>query len=116
MRPLLLIYDAPISPQTPLPIWLYPGYNQFVYPKTRAVPLTQQSQQNVPSMPNTLSSNIATAARDQNSQKVNEMKQTTISAKKPSGDEVGVAEVFLVVAPATPPEPPPTPGGGVIRL
>jgi hypothetical protein len=67
-------------------------------------------------MPNTLSSNITTATQDQNSQKVNDMKQTTISAEKPSGDEVRVAEVFLVVAPATPPAPPPAPARTLVAL
>jgi|GEM_PF-5117787 hypothetical protein len=35
------------------------------------------------------------------------MKQADIKAEKPSGDEVDVSEVFLIVAPTTPEPPPP---------
>jgi hypothetical protein len=118
-KPLITFEERAAGAPEAIKAWFYPGDNygnEFVYPKTRAVQLAQQSQQNVPSMSNTLSSNITTATQDQNSQKVNEMKETTISAEKPSGDEVGVAEVFLIIAPATPPEPPPTPVHTLVAL
>ena len=43
------------------------------------------------------------------------MKQADIKAEKPSGDEVEVGQVFLIVAPATP-EPPPPPDKMLVAL
>lgn len=68
--------------------------------------MAAQNQQNVPSMPSNLASNnTKIATQDQNSQKVAEMKPADIQAEKPSSDEVKVAEVFMVVSPATPTAP-----------
>lgn len=70
-----------------------------MYPKNRAVELAQPSKQNVPAMPTPLASNITTASQDQNSRKVNDMKQANVMAEKPTGEEVNVAEVFLLAKP-----------------
>ena len=66
-------------------------------------------------MPNSLEANTRNASQDQNSKEVNDLKQATISAEKPSGDEVDLSEVFIIVAPATPP-PPPEPEHTLIAL
>jgi hypothetical protein len=75
---------------------------EFVYPKARAVQLATQSNQNVPSMPTSLANNTKTATENQDSHQVNEMKQADLKAEKPSGAEVEIAQVFLVVAPIPP--------------
>ena len=59
-------------------------------------------QQNVPSMPGEPAQNTTSATEDQNSQEVKEMKETKLQAQKPSGEEVEMVDVFLIVAPAVP--------------
>ncbi len=108
-KPLITFEERAAGAPEAIKSWFYPGDNygnEFVYPKKRAVQLASHSGQNVPSMSSSLESNITTASADQNSQKVSDLKQATISAEKPSGEEVPVREVFLIVAPATPPPAP----------
>ena len=110
-KPLITFEERAAGAPEAIKAWYYPGDNygnEFVYPKTKAVQLAKDSKQNVPSMPNSLEANTHTTSQDQNSKEVSEMKQTTISAEKPSGDEVELSDVFFIVAPATPPPPPET--------
>jgi hypothetical protein len=104
-KPLITFEERPAGTPEAIKSWFYPGDNmgnEFVYPKARAVQLATQSNQNVPSMPTSLANNTKTATENQNSQQVNEMKQADLKAEKPSGAEVEIAEVFLVVAPIPP--------------
>jgi hypothetical protein len=83
--------------------WFYPGETygwEFVYPKKRAVELAKASNQPVPSMPNDVASNITQPAQSSSDSSVAAMKDVPIKAEEPSGDEVEVAEVFIVTAPA----------------
>jgi hypothetical protein len=83
--------------------WFYPGETigwEFVYPKKRAMELAKDSNQSVPSMPNNLASNITQPAQSSSDSGVTAMEETPIKAEKPSGDEVEVAEVFIVAVPA----------------
>jgi hypothetical protein len=117
-KPLITFEERAAGAPEAIKAWNYPGDNygnEFVYPKKRATEIAAQSHQNVPSMPNSMSSNITSAPDNQNSQQVNEMKQADIKAEKPSGDEVAVAEVFIVVVPATPPQADP-PGKALVAL
>jgi hypothetical protein len=109
-KPLITFEERAAGAPEAIKSWFYPGDtfgNEFVYPKKRATQLAGQSQQNVPSMPTAMSSNTTSAPENQNSQQVSEMKQAELKAEKPSGDEVEVAQIFLVVAPVTPEPPPP---------
>jgi hypothetical protein len=84
--------------------WFYPGEDvgwEFVYPKKRAVELAKASNQSVPSMSNNLTSNITQPAQNSSANSVTAMKNAPIEAEKPSGEEVPVAEVFIIVAPAS---------------
>lgn len=117
-KPLITFDERAAGAPEAIKAWYYPGENygnEFVYPKTKAVELAKDSKQNVPSMPNSLEANTRNASQDQNSKEVNELKQATISAEKPSGDEVDPSEVFIIAAPATPP-PPPEPEHTLIAL
>jgi hypothetical protein len=70
--------------------WFYPGDNyghEFVYPKVRAVELAKANKQPVASMPDELAANTTT------------MKQAPLKAQKPTGEEVEIAEVFLLLPP-----------------
>jgi hypothetical protein len=67
--------------------WFYPGEQyglEFVYPKSRATELAKAANQPVPSMP----------------QKTAQVENAPVKAEKPTGEEVEVAEVFAVAAPA----------------
>ncbi len=104
-KPLITFEERPAGTPEAIKSWFYPGDNmgnEFVYPKARAVQLATQSNQNVPSMPTSLANNTKTATENQNSQQVNEMKQADLKAEKPSGVEVEIAQVFLVVSPIPP--------------
>ena len=93
---------APGAPKA-IKEWFYPGDTmglEFVYPKKRAVELAKASNQPVPSMPNNLASNITQPAQSSSDSSVTALKETPIKAEKPNGDEVEVADVFIVVAPA----------------
>jgi hypothetical protein len=77
--------------------WFYPGETigwEFVYPKKRAMELAKASR------PNNLASNITQPAQSSSDSGVTAMEETPIKAEKPSGDEVEVAEVFIVAVPA----------------
>jgi hypothetical protein len=113
-KPLLTFEERAAGAPEAIKSWFYPGDNygnEFVYPKARATQLAAESKQNVPSMP----TYITSATQNQKSQQVTEMKQADIKAEKPSGDEVEVSQVFLIVAPATP-EPPPPPDTVLVAL
>lgn len=118
-KPLITFEERAAGAPEAIKAWFYPGDdygNEFVYPKARAVQLAAQGKQNVPSMPSNLESNTKTATEDQNSQKVTEMKQAELNAEKPSGEEVKVSEIFVMVAPPTPPEAYPTPERTLVAL
>jgi hypothetical protein len=104
-KPLITFEERPAGSPEAIKAWFYPGDNfgnEFVYPKKRAVELAKNSKQNVPSMPSQLESNTKAATQDQNGQPVNEMKQADLKAQQPSGEEVEIERVFVVVVPATP--------------
>lgn len=86
--------------------WFYPGDNfgqEFVYPKNRAVELAKASNQSVPSMPQNVAQNITQPAKTANDASVVAMKNSDLKSQEPSGQEVEVAEAFLIIQPATPP-------------
>jgi hypothetical protein len=75
--------------------WFYPGSNygeEFVYPKARATQLAKQTSRPVLSMPNEQASNTA------------QIKQATVKAVTPSGEEIEIAEVVLSEPAVTPQE------------
>ena len=103
--------------------WFYPGETygyEFVYPKNRATQLARASNQAVPSMAQNMTSQI-TASNNSNNQvtasnnsnnsansqqtpasnasgqaNVAALENTPVMAEQPSGDEVEVAEVFVL--------------------
>lgn len=84
------------SPEA-LQAWFYPGReygHQFVYPRTRARELAKLTNKPVPSMPDNLVTNSTMPARSSNESQVTALKQAPVKAMKPSGEEVGVDQVF----------------------
>ncbi|HLH41287.1 MAG TPA: hypothetical protein VKX39_19215 [Bryobacteraceae bacterium] len=75
--------------------WFYPGdlYGQeFVYPHTRAVELAKRTNQNVLSMPNEMNQNITAPAKSASEPSVQAMQNTEVTAVKPSGEQIELAQ------------------------
>jgi hypothetical protein len=89
------------SPQA-IRAWFYPGANsgeEFVYPKRRAVELAKVTSLPVFAMPSELESNITQPATATTDTPVIALKEAPLTAIKPTGEEVEVAQVV------TPPPP-----------
>ncbi|HKE57390.1 MAG TPA: hypothetical protein VKB46_11830 [Pyrinomonadaceae bacterium] len=72
--------------------WFYPGDDsgqEFVYPKRRALELAKVTSQQVPTMPSELESEIAKPANEP----VVVLKEAPLTAVKPTGEEVEIAQV-----------------------
>jgi hypothetical protein len=76
--------------------WFYPGDNfgqEFVYPKRRAVELAKMTNLPILAMPTELESEITKPAKSVNDEPVVALKQAPLTAVKPTGEEVEVAQV-----------------------
>ena len=77
--------------------WFYPGANwgqEFVYPKTRAIELAKITHQPVLAMPAELAPNLTKPAKAVDEPAVVALKEAPVTAVKPTGDEVAIAEVI----------------------
>ena len=101
-KPIITFSETKAGGPVAIKEWFYPGdqYGQeFVYPKNRAVEIAKQSNQPVPSQPQQTASNINQPAQSASDQSVKDMEASSLKAEQPSGQEVEVAEVFIVQAP-----------------
>ncbi len=101
-KPIITFSETKARGPVAIKEWFYPGdqYGQeFVYPKNRAVELAKESNQPVPSQPQQTASNINRPAQSASDQSVKDMEASSLKAEQPSGQEVEVAEVFIVQAP-----------------
>jgi len=76
--------------------WFYPGDNwgqEFVYPKTRAIELAKITNLPVLAMPAELATYIVTPVTSANEAPVVALKTAPVTAVKPTGEEVELAEV-----------------------
>ena len=88
-------------PQT-IRAWFYPGANsgeEFVYPKRRAMELAKITNLPILAMPAELEAVITKPAKSVNDEPVVALKGAAITAVKPTGEEVEIAEV-ITPAPA----------------
>jgi LPXTG-motif cell wall-anchored protein len=77
--------------------WFYPGANrgqEFVYPKTRAIELAKTTHQPVLAMPAELAPNLTQPVKSVDEPPVIALKEAPVTAVKPTGDEVPIAEVI----------------------
>jgi hypothetical protein len=77
--------------------WFYPGANrgqEFVYPKTRAIELAKITRQPVLAMPAELATNLTQPVKAADEPPVVALKEAPVTAVKPTGDEVAIAEVI----------------------
>lgn len=75
--------------------WFYPGDNygyEFVYPNSRALELAKRTNQNVLSMPSEMAANTKKPAKSMQEQSVVAMKQAPVTAVKPSGEQMPLAQ------------------------
>lgn len=103
--------ERPAGDPEAVKAWFYPGENyghDFVYPKARAVALARVNNQPVASMPTELAANTIPAKPVANAKaptrtirepQVVAMKKAPLKAQQPTGEEVEIAEVFLVPRP-----------------
>jgi hypothetical protein len=99
--------ERPTGSPEALKAWFYPGDNfgqEFVYPKARATQIAQTVNEPVLSVRN--EQPVAAPA----------VEQTPVKAVEPSGEEVEVAEVVDMVAPALPMTASPLPLLGLLGL
>jgi hypothetical protein len=77
--------------------WFYPGDNfgqEFVYPKRRAVELAKITNLPILAMPTELESEITKPAKSVDDEPVVALKQAPLTAVKPTGEEVEIAQVI----------------------
>jgi hypothetical protein len=83
------------SPEA-LRAWFYPGLHygqEFVYPKQRAIELAKITHEPVLAMPAELATILTTPAQSADEAPVVALKEAPVTAVKPTGEEVAVAEV-----------------------
>jgi len=77
--------------------WFYPGDNfgqEFVYPKRRAVELAKITNLPILAMPTELESEITKPAKSVDDEPIVALKHAPLTAVKPTGEEVEIAQVI----------------------
>ena len=77
--------------------WFYPGDNfgqEFVYPKRRAVELAKMTNLPILAMPTELEPEITKPAKSADDEPVIALKHAPLTAVKPTGEEVEIAQVI----------------------
>jgi hypothetical protein len=88
--------ESPVGVPQPIRSWFYPGANsgeEFVYPKRRAMELAKLSNQPIIAMPVEMEPVITRPARSATDEPVIILRETPLTAIRPTGEEVAVAEV-----------------------
>jgi hypothetical protein len=84
--------ERPAGRPEALRAWFYPGKafgEEFVYPKAQAIELAKSTSTPVLEMPATV---IVEAAKPEEPQVIAELEQTPVTAVRPSGEEVEIAQ------------------------
>jgi hypothetical protein len=79
--------------------WFYPGANsgeEFVYPKRRAMELAKAANVPILAMPAELESSITKPAKTATDEPVIALKEAPLTAVKPTGEEVDIAQVVTL--------------------
>jgi hypothetical protein len=101
-KPVITFEERPSGSPEAIRAWFYPGDNygqQFVYPHKRAVELAKRTNQNVLSMRDDMTKNMATTSTSASDAGIKAMQNTDVTGVNPSGDPVS-----LVIVVATKPE------------
>jgi hypothetical protein len=98
-KPIIKFAERAAGSPEAIKAWFYPGRNyghEFVYPKTEALALAKVNHTPVPSMPTELTPNTTKPAVTMDGPEVVAMNAAPLKAEKPTGEEVELAEVFVI--------------------
>lgn len=96
-KPIITFDEAPAGAPEAVRAWFYPGDiygHEFVYPKTQALALAKANNTPVVSMPDELAANTKKPGTTMKEPHVVAMRQAHLTAQKPTGEEVELAEAF----------------------
>jgi hypothetical protein len=98
-EPIINFHERPAGSPVAVKAWFYPGRtygHEFVYPKAKAVELAKANNTPVPSMPTELTADTTAPDIRIDGPEVQAMETAPLRAEKPTGEEVDVAQMFLV--------------------
>ena len=96
-KPIITFDEAPAGSPEAVRAWFYPGDiygHEFVYPKAKAVALAKVNNTPVASMPAELAANTKKPASSMREPHIVAMSQAHLTAQKPTGEEVELAQAF----------------------
>ena len=96
-KPVLAFEERPSGSPEALRAWFYPGDNfgqQFVYPHKRAVELAQRTHQNVLSMRDDMTRNMASKATSSSDANIQALQNADVTGVGPSGEPVDVVVII----------------------
>jgi hypothetical protein len=96
-KPLILFEERPAGTPMAVKAWFYPNdsYGQeFVYPHKQAAAIAKRTNQNVLSMRDEMTKNVAAPSKTAQDSSVREMQQTEVSGVNPAGDRVEMTVVI----------------------
>ena len=99
-KPLILFEERPAGTPMAVKAWFYPydSYGEeFVYPRKQAAAIAKRTNQNVLSMRDEMTKNIAAPSKSVGDASVQELEKTDVAGVNPSGDPV---ELVVVISPA----------------
>jgi hypothetical protein len=97
-KPIITFEERPAGTPEAIKAWYYPGDNygeQFVYPHKRAVELAKNTNQNVLSMRDDMTKNMATSSTSANATDIKAMQNTDVTGVSPTGTPV---DLVIIVA------------------
>jgi hypothetical protein len=97
-KPIITFEERASGAPEAIKAWFYPGDDhghQFVYPQTRAAELAKRTNQNVLSMRNEMTKNMATNSKSASDSSVQQMQKTDVAGVSPSGEAV---DMIIIIA------------------
>jgi hypothetical protein len=99
-KPIISFQERPSGSPEAIKAWFYPGDTygaEFVYPHKRAVELAKRTNQNVLSMRDEMTNNMAAPNKSASDSSVKELENTEVTGSNPSGEPI---DLVIVVAPS----------------
>jgi hypothetical protein len=97
-KPIIMFEERPADTPPAIKAWFYPGDNsgqEFVYPHKQALQLAKRTHQNVLSMKDEMTKNIAAGDKNAKDASVQEMQHTEVMGVNPAGEQVELRLVIL---------------------
>jgi hypothetical protein len=96
-KPIIQFEERPAGSPMAIRAWYYPGDNygqMFVYPHKRAAELAKANKQNVLSMSDSMSKNMATQSTTASDQSIQQLQHTDVTGVNPTGDSVALVVII----------------------